>query len=83
MGPDQGIKVLGAYIGAPAWVRSSLAEDARKMADDLVSVRRLPTQHALLVLRLCIVHQFNFTQRHTPPSLYGALAGNIHDLHTP
>jgi hypothetical protein len=80
MGPDQGIKVLGAYIGAPDWVRSSLAEDAKKMADDLVSVRRLPTQHALLVLRLCIVHQFNFTQRHTPPSLYGALAGNIHDL---
>ena len=80
MGPDEGVRVLGAYIGAPDWVRDALKKEVAEMGDILIDLRRLPAQHALLILRLCVVQQFNFIQRHTPPSLYGAIAAKTHDL---
>ena len=78
--PDKGIKVLGAYIGTPGWVQASIAKDFKETAELLTTIKRLPTQHATLVLRMCIVQRFNFIQRHTPPSLYKDTAKKMHDL---
>ena len=78
--PDRGLKILGAYIGAPQWVTGMVAREAPSWALLLASLERLPTQHALLTLRLCVVQQFNFIQRHIPPSLHGDTASHLHDL---
>ena len=78
--PNKGIKVLGAYIGDPAWVQASIAKDFKETAELLTTIKRLPTQHATLALRMSIVQRFNFIQRHTPPKLYTDTAMMMRDL---
>ena len=78
--PTHGIKVLGVFMGAPAWVKEELTREVISWTPLLTSLERLPVQHALLTLRLCVVQQFNFIQRHTPTSLSAGIGSRLHDL---
>lgn len=77
--PNEGIFVLGVPVGSPEWVRDATNREVASWAPLLVSIERLPAQHALLLLRLCIVQKYNFIQRHVPPSLIGQSAQHLHD----
>ncbi len=63
---NEGVKVLGTPIGSPDWVLEYLIREVEVLQPLLNVTLRLPAQHAMLLLRHCLVAQINAKLRMLP-----------------
>lgn len=61
---DIPVRVLGSCVSNTAGRESFLLEKITALEDDLHSLRRLPAQHALLILRKSLQHKLRHLMRH-------------------
>jgi hypothetical protein len=83
--PDQGIKVVGAPVGADDWCKDWLLRKGEKVGESIDAIEKLGThdhacsvQSALLLMRYCAVPRVNHLLRGCPPSLVEEMA-LLHD----
>lgn len=77
---EEGTKILGVPFGAPAWIKNCVMKEVADLAPIFLHVTKLPLQHALHLLRSCLVQKFNFILRHVPPDLTRQAATHLSDL---
>ena len=66
----RGIRLLGAPLGTPEFIRAFGAKHVAKADGLLQQILQLPdTQHAWLLLYFCLVPRFNHLLRQVPPEL--------------
>lgn len=76
--PLEGVIALGVPIGSPTFISDHVMQKALSMKSSLEKLLRLPSQHALLLLRYCVVSKLNHLFR-TCPSLLCVQAAKVFD----
>jgi hypothetical protein len=78
--PLEGVVVLGIPVGSPSFISSHVKGKALATAPLLSKLSELPLQHAVLLLRYCIVSKMNHLYRSCPPSLCAEAAKVFDEL---